>query len=59
MRRMLVCAVFMIYFGANKANGLAGALSGGQQKLLSMGALLMGDPTVLLLDEPAAGSTRR
>jgi ABC-type branched-subunit amino acid transport system ATPase component len=38
-----------------KANDGAGQLSGGQQKLLSMGMLLMGDPEVLLLDEPAAG----
>ena len=38
-----------------KANDLAGGLSGGQQKLLSMGMLLMADPRVLLLDEPAAG----
>ena len=33
----------------------AGHLSGGQQKLLSLGVLLMTDPRVLLLDEPAAG----
>ncbi len=38
-----------------KANDYAGGLSGGQQKLLSMGMLLMADPQVLLLDEPAAG----
>jgi ABC-type branched-subunit amino acid transport system ATPase component len=38
-----------------KANNGAGQLSGGQQKLLSMGMLLMADPDVLLLDEPAAG----
>lgn len=37
------------------ANEYAGRLSGGQQKLLSMGVLLMADPSVLLLDEPAAG----
>ena len=40
---------------AAKANDFAGGLSGGQQKLLSMGMLLMSDPQVLLLDEPAAG----
>ena len=40
---------------AHKANDLAGSLSGGQQKLLTMGMLLMADPAVLLLDEPAAG----
>jgi len=39
----------------HKANSIAGALSGGQQKLLTMGVLLMAEPKVLLLDEPAAG----
>jgi ABC-type branched-subunit amino acid transport system ATPase component len=39
----------------HKANDFAGALSGGQQKLLTMGMLLMANPSVLLLDEPAAG----
>lgn len=38
-----------------KLNTLAGELSGGQQKLLTMGMLLMSDCKVLLLDEPAAG----
>ena len=36
-------------------NDYAGRLSGGQQKLLSLGMLLIADPQVLLLDEPAAG----
>lgn len=39
----------------HKSNDLAGSLSGGQQKLLTMGMLLMSDPAALLLDEPAAG----
>jgi ABC-type branched-subunit amino acid transport system ATPase component len=40
---------------AHKANDYAGGLSGGQHKLLSLGMVLMSDPRVLLLDEPAAG----
>ena len=39
----------------DKLNDYAGELSGGQQKLLSMGMLLMADSNVMLLDEPAAG----
>jgi len=33
----------------------AGALSGGQMKLLELARVLMGDPAIILLDEPAAG----
>lgn len=33
----------------------AGKISGGQMKLLELGRALMGDPSVILLDEPAAG----
>lgn len=33
----------------------AGKISGGQMKLLELARVLMGDPDVILLDEPAAG----
>jgi branched-chain amino acid transport system ATP-binding protein len=36
-------------------NEYARALSGGQQKLLELGRLLMLDPDVIILDEPFAG----
>lgn len=40
---------------AHMAYEYAGALSGGQRKLLEMGRALMADPKLILLDEPAAG----
>ena len=40
---------------AAKANDLAGVLSGGQQKLLELARVLMIEPKLILLDEPAAG----
>ncbi len=40
---------------AAKANDYAGALSGGQRKLLEIARALMTRPKLILLDEPAAG----
>ena len=38
-----------------KKNDYAGALSGGQRKLLEMARALMSDPQLVMLDEPMAG----
>jgi branched-chain amino acid transport system ATP-binding protein len=40
---------------ASKASELAGRLSGGQHKLLELARVLMIEPKLILLDEPAAG----
>jgi ABC-type branched-subunit amino acid transport system ATPase component len=40
---------------ADVANTLGGALSYGQRKLLELGAVLMAEPELVLLDEPAGG----
>ncbi|MQA04699.1 MAG: ATP-binding cassette domain-containing protein [Streptosporangiales bacterium] len=40
---------------AERGTQAAGTLSGGQRKMLALGRALMGDPRLLLVDEPSSG----
>jgi branched-chain amino acid transport system ATP-binding protein len=39
----------------NRANQMAGTLSGGEQRMLTIGRTLMGNPRLVLIDEPFEG----
>lgn len=51
--RQRVSAMFPLL--SERSSQLAGTMSGGQQRMLSLGIALMSNPTLLLLDEPSLG----
>ena len=38
-----------------RQHNIAGVLSGGEQQMLTMGRTLMGDPELVIIDEPTEG----
>jgi branched-chain amino acid transport system ATP-binding protein len=48
-----VCSIFPIL--RQRINQIAGTLSGGEQQMLAIGRALMGQPKLLLTDEPSLG----